>query len=145
MAGEKRIGILTSGGDCAGLNAVIRAAVSRATELGWTVIGIKEGTMGLLSRPLQYEVLEPGMFSGIVLRQGGTLLGTTNKGNPFAFPMADGSLKDRSAEIIGGCRELGLDALNGIGGDGRFAILPRSEGRRVGQEWVRPCRSTWGP
>ena len=55
MAGEKRIGILTSGGDCAGLNAVIRAAVFRAAELGWTIIGIKEGTMGLLSRPLQYE------------------------------------------------------------------------------------------
>jgi ATP-dependent phosphofructokinase / diphosphate-dependent phosphofructokinase len=123
MAGEKRIGILTSGGDCAGLNAVIRAVVFRAAELGWTVIGLKEGTMGLLSRPLQYEVLRPDTLSGIVLRQGGTILGTTNKGNPFAFPMADGSTKDRSAEIIGGCRELGLDALIGIGGDGSFAIL----------------------
>jgi 6-phosphofructokinase 1 len=125
MAGEKRIGILTSGGDCAGLNAVIRAAVFRAAELGWTVIGLKEGTMGLLSRPLQYEVLRPETFSGTVLRQGGTILGTTNRGNPFAFPMADGTVKDRSAEIIGGCRELGLDALIGIGGDGSFAILRR--------------------
>ena len=52
MSGEKRIGILTSGGDCAGLNAVIRAVVHRATlTYGWQVIGIKEGTMGLLSRP----------------------------------------------------------------------------------------------
>ena len=123
MAGEKRIGILTSGGDCAGLNAVIRAAVFRAAELGWTIIGIKEGTLGLLSRPLQYEVLKTTMFSGQVMRQGGTILGTTNKGNPFAFPMADGSTKDRSAEIVGGCRELGLDALIGIGGDGSFDIL----------------------
>ncbi|MEQ9813639.1 MAG: ATP-dependent 6-phosphofructokinase [Azospirillaceae bacterium] len=123
MAGEKRIGILTSGGDCAGLNAVIRAVVHRASDLGWTVIGIKEGTMGLLTRPLAYEVLKPAMFSGTVMRQGGTILGTTNKGNPFAFPMADGSIKDRSAEIIGGCRELGLDSIIGIGGDGSFAIL----------------------
>src|SRR3546814_11456736 len=109
MAGVMRIGILTSCGYWAGLNAVIRAAVSRATELGWTVIGIKEGTMGLLSRPLQYEVLETGMFSGIVLRQGGTILGTTNKRNPFAFPMVDGSPKDRSAEYTGGCRGLGRE------------------------------------
>ncbi len=123
MAGEKRIGILTSGGDCAGLNAAIRAAVYRAAELGWTVIGLKEGTMGLLARPLQYEVLRPERFDGNILRQGGTILGTTNKGNPFAYPMADGSVKDRSAEIIGGCRELGLDALIVIGGDGSLAIL----------------------
>lgn len=129
MAGEKRIGILTSGGDCAGLNAVIRAAVYRAAELGWTVIGIKEGTMGLLSRPLQYEVLKTSMFSGQVMRQGGTILGTTNKGNPFAFPMADGTTKDRSEEIIGGCKELGLDALIGIGGDGSFAILRKLFGK----------------
>jgi 6-phosphofructokinase 1 len=56
---------------------------------------------------------------------GGTILGTTNKGNPFAFPMPDGTLKDRSAEVIAGARELGLDALIGVGGDGSFAILRR--------------------
>ncbi|MEQ8964553.1 MAG: ATP-dependent 6-phosphofructokinase [Azospirillaceae bacterium] len=123
MSGEKRIGILTSGGDCAGLNAVIRAAVARATELGWTTIGIKEGTQGLLTRPLRYDVLNAEEFTGTTMRQGGTILGTTNRGNPFAFPMADGTTKDRSEEIIGGCRELGLDALIGIGGDGSFAIL----------------------
>ncbi len=123
MIGEKCIGILTSGGDCAGLNAIIRAAVYRASELGWTIIGIKEGTLGLMTRPLQYEVLNPGMFNSAVMRQGGTLLGTTTKGNPFAFPMPDGSVKDRSGEIIGAVRELGLDALIGIGGDGSFAIL----------------------
>jgi 6-phosphofructokinase 1 len=63
------------------------------------------------------------MVGSTMMRQGGTILGTTNKGNPFAFPMSDGTLKDRSAEIIGGYRELGLDALIGIGGDGSFAIL----------------------
>jgi len=126
MAGEKRIGILTSGGDCAGLNAAIRAVVHRATlSYGWQVIGIREGTMGLLSRPLGYQVLTLDAVAGTMMHQGGTILGTTNKGDPFAFPMADGTLKDRSMEIIGGCRELGLDALVVIGGDGSLAILSR--------------------
>ena len=133
MAAEKRIGLLTSGGDCAGLNATIRAVVARASALGWTVMGIREGTMGLLRRPLDYEVLKPEMFTGTVMRQGGTILGTTNKGDPFAFPMADGRLKDRSEEILGGCRELGLEAMIGIGGDGSLAILNRLfEGSEIG-------------
>ena len=63
-------------------------------------------------------------LSGI-LHLGGTILGTTNKGNPFAFPMADGSTKDMSEKIIDGFRKLGLDAVIGIGGDGSFAILKR--------------------
>ncbi|HYD31161.1 MAG TPA: 6-phosphofructokinase, partial [Azospirillaceae bacterium] len=59
MAGEKRIGILTSGGDCAGLNAVIRAVVHRAILThGWEVIGIMEGTHGLLERPVRYVKLD---------------------------------------------------------------------------------------
>src|SRR3954451_24877819 len=123
---QKRIGILTSGGDCAGLNAVIRAVVHRAIlTYGWEVIGIKEGTLGLLSRPLRYDVLDLEMVSGTMMRLGGTVLGTTNRGNPFAFPVGDGTVKDRSAEIGGGYRELGLDALIGIGGGGSFAILRR--------------------
>lgn len=125
MSRATRVGILTSGGDCAGLNAAIRAAVCRAAELGWTAIGIKEGTAGLLTRPLQYEVLTPDMFSGDIMRRGGTILGTTNKGNPFAFPMSDGTVKDRSSEIISGFHELDLDAVIGIGGDGSAAILRR--------------------
>lgn len=123
MAVKKRIGILTSGGDCAGLNAAIRAVVHRATHYGWEVLGLSEGTQGLLSRPPRYQVLEPNMFDGNVMRMGGTILGTTNKGNPFHYPMGDGTFKDRSAEIIGGARELGLDGIIGIGGDGSFAIL----------------------
>src|SRR3954451_14908847 len=124
MSGERRIGILTSGGDCAGLNAVIRAVVHRATlTYGWQGIGLKEGTMGLLSRPVHYEVLNLDMVGSTMMRQGGTILGTTNKGNPFTFPMSDGRIKDRSEQISGGYRGLGLDALNAIGGDGTFAIL----------------------
>ena len=122
---KKRIGVLTSGGDCAGLNAVIRAVVHAATSRGWDVLGIEDGTAGLLDRPLRYKVLTKAMFDTSVMRLGGTILGTTNKGNPFQFPMPDGKLKDRSTEIIGGLKELGIEALIGIGGDGSLAILRR--------------------
>ena len=122
---KKRIGILTSGGDCAGLNAAIRAAVHRAHILGWEIVGILNGTAGLMKDPPIYKVLEPNDFTGNIMRLGGTVLGTTNKGNPFAFPMADGSSKDLSGSIIQGFKKLGLDAVIGIGGDGSFAILKK--------------------
>jgi len=126
MGDIERLGILTSGGDCAGLNAVIRAVTLHAVRThGWSVYGIQKGTMGLLSRPLQFEELDPGRFDGSFLRRGGTILGTTNHGDPFAFPMPDGSRVDRSDEIVEGYQLLGLDALIGIGGDGSFRILRR--------------------
>jgi 6-phosphofructokinase 1 len=120
---KKRIGILTSGGDCAGLNAAIRAAVRRSHLLGWEIVGILNGTAGLLRESPAFKVLTPHDVNTTVMRQGGTILGTTNKGNPFAFPMPDGSVKDRSDEIVAGFKKLGLDAVIGIGGDGSFAIL----------------------
>ena len=125
QAGSPRtIGLLTSGGDCAGLNAVIRAVVTRAVQgYGWRVYGIRHGTMGLLRRPVEYEELGLNIARSNILRQGGTILGTTNKGNPFAFPMPDGTLLDRSAELIDAVQQLGIDALIGVGGDGSFAIL----------------------
>jgi phosphofructokinase-like protein len=120
----KKIGILTSGGDCAGLNAAIRAVVHRAAgHYGWQVIGIREGTHGLLARPPSVEELRIDGSEPSILRWGGTILGTTNQGNPFAFTMPDGSVRDRSSEVIEGVRLLGLDALIGVGGDGSFAIL----------------------
>jgi 6-phosphofructokinase 1 len=122
---SKTIGILTSGGDCAGLNAVIRAVVHRAHHYGWRVLGIRDGTMGLLDRPLRYSELDLASVDGTMMRLGGTILGTTNKGNPFAFPMPGQANRNRAAEIIEGVRELGLDAVIGIGGDGSFAILRR--------------------
>ncbi|OLP16332.1 6-phosphofructokinase [Leptolyngbya sp. 'hensonii'] len=123
MGEFKRIGILTSGGDCAGLNAVIRAVVLRAVgSYNWEVLGIRQATQGLMVDPPQATVLTPERVDAL-LTIGGTVLGTTNKGNPFAFPMPDGSLLDRSQEIINGYRKLGLDALIGIGGDGSMAIL----------------------
>ena len=123
MGETKRIGILTSGGDCAGLNAVIRAVVHRAIgTYGWEVMGICRATHGLMSRPPQVTEFDLGNVYPL-LTAGGTVLGTTNKGNPFAFPMTDGTLRDRSEEIIEGYHLLGLDAMIGIGGDGSLAIL----------------------
>lgn len=125
MGESKRIGILTSGGDCAGLNAVIRAVVHRAVgSYGWEVIGICRATQGLMSRPLEVVHLDLAMVDSL-LTKGGTILGTTNKGNPFAFPSSDGTVSDRSNEIIEGYHLLGLEALIGIGGDGSLAILRR--------------------
>ena len=126
MADIKRIGVLTSGGDCAGLNAVIRGIVYRAAGgYGWQVVGIRQGTHGLLARPVDCESLTVDRFTGSVFRSGGTMLGSVNQGNPFAFPMPDGSVADRSEEFVEGYRGLGLDALIGIGGDGSLAILQR--------------------
>ncbi|MEN9246136.1 MAG: 6-phosphofructokinase, partial [Thermostichales cyanobacterium SRBZ-1_bins_19] len=118
----KRIGILTSGGDCGGLNAIIRAVVRRARLGGHEIYGIKDATAGLMARPVEAELLDVKKVSGI-LRAGGTILGTINKGNPFAYPLPDGTIVDRSPEVIAGYHQLGLDALIGVGGDGSLAIL----------------------
>jgi phosphofructokinase-like protein len=126
LAERKRIGILTSGGDCAGLNAVIRAVAFRAIDgYGWEVVGIRDSTHGLMKRPVDAVPLTLDIFDGTILRQGGTMLGTVNWGDPFAFPMPDGTAKDRSAEIVEGFRLLGLDALIAVGGDGSLSILRR--------------------
>ncbi len=121
----KKIAILTSGGDCAGLNAVMRAVVRRADSLGWEVIGIENGTAGLLENPLQVRTLKPSDFDGFIMRLGGTVLGTTNSRNPFKYEMPDGSFKDRSDEVIAAFKKIGADAVIGIGGDGSFDIMSR--------------------
>ncbi len=121
----RRIAILTSGGDCAGLNAVIRAVVLRASALGWDVVGIRQGAQGLISRPPLTVSLSPAQADTVMMRQGGTVLGTTNKGDPFAYPMTDGSVEDLSEEMIEGFRSLRCDALIGVGGDGSLGILWR--------------------
>lgn len=122
--GRKRIGILTSGGDCAGLNAVIRAVVYRATNYNWEVLGILQATRGLMASPPEAKLLDIYQANSL-LTMGGTILGTTNHGDPFAFPDGNGTWRDRSEEVIAGYRQLGLDALIGIGGDGSLAILRR--------------------
>ncbi len=122
---SKRIAILTSGGDCAGLNAVMRAVVYRAHNLGLEVLGIENGPAGLLDDPVRVRALKPEDFNGFVMRMGGTILGTTNTCNPFAYPMKDGSVKDRSEDVIAVFKALGVGAVIGIGGDGSFAIMNR--------------------
>jgi len=121
----KRIGLLTSGVDCGGLNAVIRAVTMRAhSACGRKVLGIRNGSMGLLRQPPDAENLDPWRLGAEMMRLG-AILGTTNRGDPIAFPMPDGSLRDRSREVIDAYHALRLDALIGVGGDGSFAILRR--------------------
>ena len=122
----KHIGIMTSGGDCAGLNAAIRAVVRRAIHgYGWTVTGIKDGSAGLMARPVAAEQLTLASVGGDLIRRGGTILGTINKGDPFAFQMPDGTVLDRSGEVVDGLHQLGLDSLIVIGGDGSMRLLSR--------------------
>ena len=118
----KKIGILTSGGDCGGLNAAIRSIFFRAkNKYGMTVFGIKNGTTGLVQRPLDFIELNQKTFSGYLLKQGGTFLGTTNKGSL----KAKDKIVDQEKLLIDGYHQLGLDGLIIIGGDGSMNILQR--------------------
>jgi 6-phosphofructokinase 1 len=119
-----RIAISTGGGDAPGLNAVIRAAVLSAVNRGWEVFGIKRGFAGLLGED-EVVPLTRQSVRGIG-HLGGTILRTTNRGNPFHYPrtQADGSIveEDRSDQLIENAAALGIDALITIGGDGSLAI-----------------------
>jgi 6-phosphofructokinase 1 len=122
-----RIAISTGGGDAPGLNAVIRAAVLSAINRGWEVLGIKRGFAGLLGED-EVVFLTRESVRGIA-HLGGTILRTTNRGNPFHYPIRqpDGSYVDvdRSDELIENARQLGIEALISIGGDGSLAIAQR--------------------
>ncbi len=120
----RRIGVLTGGGDAPGLNAVIRAVVKTAINgYGWEVMGIEDGYEGLLFNR-QPRLLTVNDVSGI-LERGGTILGTTNRGNPFAYAVVvDGKMeiRDLSPEACARVKGLGLDCLIVIGGDGSLRI-----------------------
>lgn len=119
----RRIGVLTSGGDCSGLNAAIRAITLHAVQhYGWEVFGILKGTSGLIRRPLEYIPLTVATCDQSMLRSAGTMLGSTTKENPFFFPSEDGTKTDRSDDAISGYHHLKLDALIAIGGDGSMRI-----------------------
>ncbi|MBM3906537.1 MAG: 6-phosphofructokinase [Gemmatimonadetes bacterium] len=122
-----RIAISTGGGDAPGLNAVIRAAVMSALDRGWHVLGIKRGYMGLLGED-EVIPLTADSVRGIA-HLGGTILRTTNRGNPFQYPVRqpDGSYVDvdRSDELIDNARNLGIEAFITIGGDGSLAIAQK--------------------
>ena len=120
---KKRIGILTSGGDCPGLNAVIRGVVKSAERLDYDCVGFLRGYEGLLD-PVSYVALNHKNTSGI-LNQGGTILGSTNKGR-FAATRGVDQRIDLDIELLAGvrvtCEQLGLSGLICVGGDGSLAI-----------------------
>jgi 6-phosphofructokinase 1 len=122
-----RIALSTGGGDAPGLNAVIRTAVLSAIDLGWDVIGIRRGFAGLMGED-QCIPLTRDSVRGIG-HLGGTILRTTNRGNPFHYPVLqpDGSHIeiDRSDELLENARRLGIDAVITIGGDGSLSIAQR--------------------
>jgi ATP-dependent phosphofructokinase / diphosphate-dependent phosphofructokinase len=125
----KRLMVLTGGGDCPGLNAVIRAIVKRASkESDWEVIGSIESFNGVLREPTEIIELNEENVRGILI-QGGTIIGTTNKGGPFAYPVKgqDGkwTTVDVSDQMIRKLEYLGVDAVINIGGDGSQRISKR--------------------
>ncbi len=127
MSAVRRIGVLTGGGDAPGLNAVIRAVVRTCKVAhGVTVTGISEGFTGLVE--MKARELDLGDVSGLLVR-GGTILGTTNRGNPFryAYRRPDGveEMVDASGTAKKNVEKLGLDCLIVIGGDGSLSIGER--------------------
>jgi len=122
----KRLLIVTGGGDCPGLNAVIRAIVHRASKEGdWEVLGSIQAFNGVLREPTEVVVLDNKKVSGIHF-QGGTIIETTNKGGPFSWPVKDKNgnwtTVDRSDEMIRKLQAMHIDAVINIGGDGSQRI-----------------------
>ena len=116
---HRKIGVLTGGGDAPGLNAVIRAVVKAGCNAGLEVFGLEDSFDGLLDLE-RMKPMTPRDVTGI-LRLGGTILGTTNRGNPFEYPTESGKA-DYSDRVIENFQKAGLDALVVIGGDGTLAI-----------------------
>ncbi len=121
---SRTLAILTGGGDCPGLNAVIRGVVRAATlNHEWKVVGILDGFDGLVEGP-RVVPLDLGAVRGI-LPKGGTILGTSNRGNPFAFPVRENGevvLRDVSGTVVENFKKIGADALIVVGGDGTLKI-----------------------
>ena len=120
----RKIGVTTGGGDCPGLNAVIRAVTRTAVDVyGWEVMGIQDGFDGLINMQGMHE-LTPFKVRGILPR-GGTILGTTSRGNPFKYKIKMGDkeeIRDMSSRVVENLSLLGIDALVMIGGDGTLTI-----------------------
>lgn len=123
---KRKVLVLTGGGDCPGLNAVIRGIVKRSKqEEGWEILGSIEAFNGVLRDPMEVVKLGNKRVAGIHVK-GGTILQTTNKGNPLKFPITDEDghvrIVDRSDELISKIQSLGVEAVINIGGDGSQAI-----------------------
>ncbi len=127
-----RIAINTGGGDAPGLNAVIRAVTLAAARRGWEVFGIRRGYGGLLGEEPGEGVvpLDASSVRGIT-HLGGTILGTTNRGNPFEWPIEGGASVDRSDEVVAAFHEHGFDALVAVGGDGSLRIAQGLMGKGI--------------
>src|SRR5665648_311956 len=118
----RKIAVLTGGGDCPGLNAVIRAVAKSAHQYGLEVLGIRDGFRGAVEGDFVPLTLKD--VSGILPR-GGTILGTTNRDNPFEYETNGNGVTqrlDRSGDVIRNLKERGVDALLAIGGDGSLNI-----------------------
>jgi 6-phosphofructokinase len=130
MGERLKIAVNTGGGDAPGLNAVIYAVTMAAYRRGWEVYGSHTGYAGLLDTD-EMTRLTPEKVAGIV-SLGGTILGTTNKGDPFRMPVknsvGDVEIRDVSDRIVTNFRRLGLDVLIAIGGDGSLRIANRFAG-----------------
>lgn len=123
----RRIAVNTGGGDAPGLNAVIRAVAISGMSRGWEVLGIRHGYRGLLDEPDGVVSLDRNSVRGIH-HLGGTILGSTNRGDPFHYPvMQNGELlpTDVSGRVIQRLDELGVDALVAIGGDGSIKLAAK--------------------
>ncbi len=128
----KRVAIMTGGGDCPGLNAVIRAAVRVGIErYGWEILGVEDAFSGLID--LDYKSphgnvwLTESAVRGILAR-GGTILGTSNRSDPFDYVVEEGGKKktiDVSAQVLANMEKLGIEAVISIGGDGSMRIAKR--------------------
>src|SRR5262245_15571970 len=120
---SKRIGVVTGGGDCPGLNTVIRAVAKAASRRGWEAIGIIGGYEGIL-KPRKTIPLDYRGLGGLLIR-GGTILGTANRGK-FSAKVGHGKSRSLPAELMEevkeGMAELDLHALVSIGGDGSLSI-----------------------
>ncbi|RLE19065.1 MAG: 6-phosphofructokinase [Acidobacteria bacterium] len=123
----KKIAILTGGGDCPGLNAVIRGVVKTAIrKYNWRVYGVPDGFEGMVTGSSLVELTEFGIRG--ILPRGGTILGTTNRGNPFEYVVVeDGKevIRDMSDQVVENLRILEIDALVVIGGDGTLGIADK--------------------
>ncbi len=123
MADVQRVGVLTGGGDCPGLNAVIRAVTkSLISSKGIQVIGFEDGFLGLIEN--RYRNLDWNSVSGI-LQQGGTILGTSNKANPLHHAVYENgqlTYRDVTDQVLQNVKELGIDVIVCIGGDGTMTI-----------------------
>ncbi len=119
-----KLAVLSGGGDCPGINAVLRAVVRAARNLfDWPVIGVRDGFEGLLDPPRLVELGPVELVNA--LTRGGTILGASNRINPFAFASDGVHREDRSAEVIRNIKDAGIDVLIVIGGDGTLLIASK--------------------